>query len=92
MKYPISYTLYRNDEEHNITISPVTKVIPGGELYATGVFRLSKGTESMGDIVFDDNMNQWEYTGMGDLTHEEAAEIAAFIQNYREPDAINNNV
>jgi hypothetical protein len=41
----------------------------------------------LGDIVFDDNMNQWEYSGMGDLTHLQAEEIASFIKNYHEPDA-----
>lgn len=81
----INYMLYKDGEGHNIIISPVTQNIAGGDLYATGVFRLSEGETDLGDIVFDDNMGQWEYTGMGDLTHKEAAEIAGFIQ-------INNNI
>jgi hypothetical protein len=71
-------------EEHLITITPGTKRIPGGDLYLTGVYRLSEGSRSMGDIVFDDDMNEWEYTGVGGLTHEEAEEIARFIQGYKE--------
>lgn len=75
----ISYTLYRNDEERHIIIVPVNKSSNGK--YATGVFNLREGSVNLGNIVFDDHMNQWEYTGMGDLTHEEAAEIAVFIKN-----------
>lgn len=80
MTEPISYKLYKDNEEHSITITPVNQNIPGGDLYVTGVFRLNEGEVGLGDIVFDDNMNQWEYTGMGDLNHDEAAEIAGFIQ------------
>jgi hypothetical protein len=78
----IDYILYRDNEAHTITITPVNQNIPGGDLYVTGVFRLTEGEVGMGDIVFDDNMNQWEYTGMGDLNHEEAAEIAQFIKDH----------
>jgi hypothetical protein len=80
MTEQITYTIYRDEEEHSITITPVNQSIPGGDVYVTGVFRLNEGEVGLGDIVFDDNMKQWEYTGMGDLTHEEAAEIAGFIQ------------
>lgn len=80
MTKPISYTIYKDNEEHTITITPVNQNIPGGDIYITGVFRLTEGSVGMGDIVFDDNMKQWEYTGMGDLTHKDAAEIAEFIQ------------
>lgn len=84
MTESINYTLYKEGEEHSITISPLNQNIPGGDVYVTGVFRLNEGAVGLGDIVFDDNMNQWEYTGMGDLSHEEAAEIAGYIQ-------VNNN-
>ncbi|MCC8426249.1 hypothetical protein [Mucilaginibacter sp. UR6-11] len=80
MTDPINYTIYIDGEEHNITITPVNQNIPGGDIYVTGVFRLTEGNVGMGDIIFDDNMNQWEYTGMGDFTHQSAAEIAGFIQ------------
>ena len=80
MTDPINYTIFKDGEEHTITITPVNQNIPGGDLYVTGVFRLSEGEVGMGDIVFDDNMKQWEYTGMGDLNHTDAAEIAGFIQ------------
>jgi hypothetical protein len=80
MTEPINYTIYKDNEEHIITITPVNQNISGGDVYITGVFRLTEGEVGMGDIVFDDNMKQWEYTGMGDLTHKDAAEIAEFIQ------------
>ena len=92
MMNTISYTLYKDDEEHRISITPVTQNIKIGDLYVTGVFRLKEGNLSMGDIVFDDNMNQWEYTGMGDLTHAEAAEIAGFIQANNKPIARTSKV
>ncbi|MDB5004054.1 MAG: hypothetical protein JWQ34_2279 [Mucilaginibacter sp.] len=80
MTEPINYTIYKDNEEHTIIITPVNQNIAGGDVYITGVFRLTEGEVGMGDIVFDDNMKQWEYTGMGDLTHKDAAEIAEFIQ------------
>lgn len=83
---PANYNLYTDDGDRIITIKPVNKTIPGGNLYATGVFALSEGKVDLGDIVFDDDMNQWEYSGMGDLTHQQAEEIVAFIKTYQEPD------
>jgi hypothetical protein len=76
----INYKIFKDGEEHTITITPVNQHIPGGDIYVTGVFRLSEGDVGMGDIVFDDEMKQWEYSGMGDLNHQDAAEIAGFIQ------------
>jgi hypothetical protein len=86
MTQPVEYILYTADGDRNITINPVTNPIPGGNRQATGVFGLSEGLVDLGDIVFDDNMNQWEYSGMGDLTHPQAEEIASFIKSYHEPD------
>jgi hypothetical protein len=76
----LNYTLYKNGEEHRITITSHNKTPESDNVQITGVFALSDAGIDIGDIVFDDNMNQWEYTGMGTLTHEEAAEIAGFIQ------------
>jgi len=73
MAEPLKYTIYKDGEEHNITIKPVKQT-------STGVFKLKEGLVDMGDIIFDDKMQQWEYTGLGDLTHQEASEIAGFIK------------
>lgn len=75
------YNLYTSDGERSITIKPVNQAIPGVASYVTGVFKLSEGKVSLGEIVFDDNMRAWEYTGFGDLTHKQAAEIAQYIQD-----------
>ena len=79
-----NYILETEEEDRSITIRPYNQPVQGGNLYATGVFRLSEGEVGLGDIVFDNDMKQWEYTGMGDLTHEEATEIAEYIKNYKD--------
>ena len=86
MVRPVTYSLYIDDEEYIILITPVIQRLPGGEMYATGVYKLSDRGLNMGDIVFDDSMKQWEYTGLGDLTHKEAEEIAGFIRGYKDAD------
>lgn len=90
MTEQISYTIYKDDEEHSITITPLNERLANGDIYLTGVFKLTEGTVGLGDIVFDDNMKQWEYTGMGYLNHADAAEIAGFIQ-LKNADVMNNN-
>jgi hypothetical protein len=77
---PADYSLYTSNGERPITIKPVNQILSDGSLYVTGVFKLSEGELDLGDIVFDDNMREWEYTGFGDLTHEQASEIAGYIQ------------
>jgi len=80
---PVKYSLYSDGNTRSITITPVTKTIAGVK-HATGVFQLSEAGSDIGDIVFDDNMHQWEYTAMGNLTHPEAEEIAGYIRNYND--------
>jgi hypothetical protein len=78
---PADYNLYTADGKRSITIKPVDEPIPGGDKHVTGVFKLSEGDVGLGDIVFDDNMREWEYSGLGNLTHNQAAEIARYIQD-----------
>jgi hypothetical protein len=80
MKNELKYTLETEDGKRFIKIHTHDHSSGGGS-YATGVYALQEGKEDLGDIVFDDNMRQWEYTGMGNLTHKEAAIIASFIQS-----------
>ncbi|MDN3549395.1 hypothetical protein [Mucilaginibacter aquaedulcis] len=75
-----NYNLYTPDGDRSISIKPVHQHLPGSSLNVTGVFKLKEGMVDLGEIVFDDEMRQWEYTGLGDLTHEQALEIATFIQ------------
>jgi len=81
---PTHYSIDLDGEKHVITITPVTHPIPGTNENIKGVFNLSEGAVDMGDIVFDDNMDQWEYTGLGHITHPEAAQIAGFIRSFKD--------
>ena len=80
MKSELKYILETDDGDRVIKINTYNPAVPGNGAYATGVFALQEGKTDLGDIVFDDNMRQWEYTGMGNLNHKEAARIAEFIQ------------
>ncbi|MGN6178889.1 MAG: hypothetical protein ACTHNW_06895 [Mucilaginibacter sp.] len=82
MTDPVVFGLDSDGFERPIIITPVFNRLPGGELHPTGVFKLAEGSINMGEIVFDDEMKQWEYTGMGNLTHIEAAKIAKYIRGY----------
>jgi len=81
MENEVYYTLETDDEDRRITIYPANHMLASGNKIAKGVYNLREGKTDMGDIVFDDNMNQWEYTGMGNLTHEQATRIALFIKS-----------
>ncbi|WP_428331094.1 hypothetical protein [Mucilaginibacter sp.] len=81
----VSYDLQTADGPLHLTISPVNNLLPGGDFYSTGIYKLSNGTVGMGDIVFDEDMNNWTYDGMDELTYDEAAEVAGFIKNYKDP-------
>ncbi|MEO8885336.1 MAG: hypothetical protein ABI367_04675 [Mucilaginibacter sp.] len=85
MKNELNYTLNTGDGKRSITITTHKHATPGSGFYAKGVFALQEDGTDLGNIVFDDNMKQWEYTGMGNLTHEEAAMIAGYIQNKSQP-------
>jgi len=82
----VSYDIETIDGLRHLTITPVNQPIPGGNYYSTGVFKLSDGVVGMGDITFDEQMDEWEYDGIDALTLDEAAEIADFIRNYKDPE------
>ncbi|MDP9078522.1 MAG: hypothetical protein M3O71_13910 [Bacteroidota bacterium] len=79
------YVLETSNGPVHLTITPVNSLLANGDFYATGVFKLTDGVVGMGEIVFDENMGDWTYNGMDELTYEEAAEIADFIKKYRDP-------
>lgn len=81
MEKSVIYDLDTEDGIRQISIEAVHQLMPGTREYAMGVFRLSEGETDLGDIVFDDDMHEWEYTGMGDLSHREAKKIARFIKH-----------
>jgi hypothetical protein len=82
MTDPVIFSLDADGFERLITITPLLNRSTNGDLHPTGVFKLAEGSIAMGEIVFDDELKQWEYTGMGNLTHMEAAKIARYIRNY----------
>ncbi len=82
----VSYDIETIDGMRHITITPVISPISGGIFYATGVFKLNDGVVGMGDITFDEQMEDWEYDGIDALTLDEAGEIAEFIRNYKDPE------
>jgi hypothetical protein len=81
MEKSVIYDLDTEDGIRQISIEAVHQPIPGTQVYAMGVFRLSEGETDLGDIVFDDDMHEWEYTCMGDLSHREAKKVARFIKH-----------
>ncbi len=80
-----SYTIRTAAGPVLLTITPINSKLPDGDYYATGVYKLTDGSVGMGDIIFDENMNEWSYNGMDELTYEEAEEVAGFIKNYKDP-------
>jgi hypothetical protein len=82
----VSYDIETADGTLHLTITPVNQPLPGGDYYATGVYKLTNGVVGMGSITFDEDMNEWEYDSIGDLTYDEAEEIADFIKNYKDPE------
>ena len=82
METKFTYMLETEDEDRHIVVKPFPQPIIGGNAFVSGVFGLFEGDTSLGQIVFDDKMNQWEYTALGNLSHEEAGQIAAFIKNH----------
>ena len=85
----VGYNIKTLDGTIHINITPVNQMIPGGDYYATGVYKLSAGTVGMGDITFNEDMSDWDYNGIGELTYEEAEEVALFIKNYEDPATAN---
>ncbi len=79
---PVIFRFDIDGVERLVTITPRLNRAPNGDQHPTGVFKLSEGHTNMGEIVFDDEMKQWEYTGLGDLSHREAAKIARYIRSY----------
>lgn len=80
-----SYDLHTADRIIHLTITPTNEPLPGGNFYSTGIYKLTEGVVGMGEIVFDDNMENWEYNGIDELTWEQAAEVARFIKSYKDP-------
>ena len=80
-----TYVLETTNGPVHLTITPVNSLLASGDFYATGVYKLTEGVVGMGEIVFEEGTDEWTYNGMDELTYEEAAEVADFIKNYKDP-------
>ena len=81
----VTYDIDTIDGPVHLTITPVNQLLDDGNYFSTGVYKLTDGTVGMGNITFDVDMVDWEYDGLDELTYDEAAEIANFIRNYKDP-------
>jgi hypothetical protein len=81
-----SYNIRTADGYVHVTIKPVNDLLPNGDYYITGIYKLSDGVVGMGDITFNEDMSDWSYNGMDEFTYEQAEEIANFIKNYKDPE------
>ena len=80
-----TYTVNTIDGPIELTITPVNAQLGNGDFYRTGVYRRANGVVGMGEIIFDENVEEWNYEGMDELTWEEASDVARFIKNYKDP-------
>jgi hypothetical protein len=84
------YNLNTMDGPVHLTITPIIQSLPNGDFYMTGIYKLSNGTVGMGNITFaDEEMSDWTYDGIGELTYSEAGQVADFIKNYKDPAGAN---
>ncbi len=81
----VSYEMNTAAGHLSITITPENTPVPGGDYYATGVYKLSQNGIGIGTIIFDLDMKHWKYDGLDELTYHEAERIADFIRNYKDP-------
>lgn len=81
-----SYDIVTVDGKIHVTITPVIERLPGRNFYQTGIYILNNGVAGMGTITFSDEMKTWKYEGLDAFTYKEAAEIAEFIKEYKDPE------
>ncbi|RVU01070.1 hypothetical protein EOD41_10670 [Mucilaginibacter limnophilus] len=62
-----------------LIITPVIETF-GGASYLTGIYKVHEGPVGMGEVMYDTETDNWEYTGIGDLTHEQQQQLVNFIK------------
>ncbi|MDB5138032.1 MAG: hypothetical protein JWP37_4635 [Mucilaginibacter sp.] len=88
MVNPVKYHLGTQNGERLINIEPVYEEIAGGDLFATGRYILSEENAGIGEIRFDGELFEWEWSGSYDLKDENVFMIVKFIREYNEPQLI----
>lgn len=86
MFYPVKYQLDTQSGERLISIEPVYEEIGGGDLFPTGRYVLYDANDGVGEIRFDGELFEWEWTGDKDIDYEAIFKIAQFIREYDEPE------
>ncbi|RCH56196.1 hypothetical protein DJ568_05505 [Mucilaginibacter hurinus] len=79
----LNYNVLIDDFVRHLTITPVNELLPSGDYYSTGIYKIHEGNVGMGQVVFDLETDDWEYDGYGELTHKQVEDIAAFIRKHR---------
>ncbi|MGZ3766725.1 MAG: hypothetical protein ACXVB0_16735 [Mucilaginibacter sp.] len=87
MVNPVKYHLDTENGERLINIEPVYEEIAGGDLFATGRYILSEGNSGSGEIRFDGDLFEWEWSG-SNLGDEYIDNIVKFIREYNEPELV----
>ena len=84
----VEYHLDTENGERLITIEPVYGEIAGGDLFATGRYILSEGGADIGEIRFDGELFEWEWTHDPPFANENIYSIVNFIREYNEPELV----
>ena len=86
MVNPVEYYLDTANGRRLIIIEPVYEEISGGDLFATGRYTLHEETQNIGEIRFDGELFEWEWTSDITLEDENIYRIVNFIREYNEPE------
>ena len=86
MVNPAKYQLDTASGERLICVEPVFEEIGGGDLLPTGRYMISEADGGHGEIRYDGDVLEWEWSGPNRMEEESIARIARFILEYNEPE------
>jgi hypothetical protein len=86
MVNPVQYHLETNNGQRLISIEPVYEEITGGDLFSTGRYLIAEANVGTGEIRFDGELLEWEWSGNDGLEDESISQIVKFIREYNEPE------
>jgi len=86
MVNPVKYHLDTQNGERLINIEPVYEEIGGGDLFPTGRYMLYEANEGVGEIRFDGELFEWEWSGDHNFDDDTIFRIVQFIREYNEPE------
>jgi len=86
MVNPVKYHLSTTRGDRSITIEPVYEEIAGGDLFSTGRYLLTENDGTVGEIRFDGELFEWEWTGDENPGNDSIFQVVNFIREYNEPE------